>query len=82
MPEPTISDVMKEIGKVEGAIEALHRRLDRQAIEMEHLRADVDKLSGVANMGRGALWMALKFGGLIALVTTIIVGAGYLGAKQ
>ena len=66
MSELTLADVMKEIGKVEGQLEALHRRVDQQS-------KDISELKKIANMGRGGLYVALKFGGLIAFVVGVAI---------
>ena len=46
-------------------------KLDNMKIELDKLADDVDTLKNTAAMGKGALWLLLKTGGIIAFFVGI-----------
>ena len=56
--QPTPAVIIAKLAVLESKVDALHKRQDK-VVER------VDELSKVANIGKGALWAALKFGGVL-----------------
>lgn len=83
MRDVTHADLAKDIGHVEGRLDAIETsRRDRaetvdekfKGLEARLDRMDVklDALVAVANMGRGAWWAVLKIGGALVVLAGAI----------
>ena len=68
--QPTPAVIIAKLAVLESKVDALHKRQDK-VVER------VDELSKVANIGKGALWAVLKFGGV--LLTLGALGAALPG---
>ena len=61
MIQPTHAELLLAIGEVRGEVRHLHD-------DMGQIKADVRDLRAAMNMGKGALWLTLKLGIVLAAV--------------
>ncbi len=62
-----IDDLAQQIGRLQGDVQSMSLRLAQ-------LEGDVRALKAVANIGKGAFWVALKLGGGLTLIAAAAFG--------
>ncbi len=54
-----------EFGRLQATVEAQGKQLEAMTAMMAAMRADIHKLTSIAERGKGALWLALTVGGVL-----------------
>jgi len=73
--DPANGDIRETIGSLKARQDAVDARQDALEERLDDMSADLKMLVAAANMGKGAWWLLLKIGGLVAVVWMVFTWA-------